>query len=86
MKTPTPMTESPRAVAWEALSPYSAARSRKDFTPHQLFAVLALKAFFKTLELRPVSFKAQTRQADAKFLYRILHFFSPWASPTIPIT
>jgi hypothetical protein len=49
------MTKSPRAVATEALRlaqdalpPYSAARSRKDFTQHQLFAVLALKTFFKT--------------------------------------
>jgi hypothetical protein len=55
MKTPTPMTKSPRAVAREALRlaqdalpPYSAARSRKDFTQHQLFAILALKTFFKT--------------------------------------
>ena len=49
------MTKSPRAVAQEALRlaqdalpPYSATRSRKDFTQHQLFAVLALKTFFKT--------------------------------------
>ena len=49
------MTKSPRAVAAEALRlarqalpPYSAARSRKDFTTHQLFAILALKTFFKT--------------------------------------
>ena len=49
------MSKSPRAVAQEALRlaqdalpPYSAARSRKDFTQHQLFAVLALKTFFKT--------------------------------------
>ena len=49
------MTKSPRAVAQEALRlaqdalpPYSAVRSRKDFTQHQLFAVLALKTFFKT--------------------------------------
>jgi hypothetical protein len=55
MKTPTPMTKSPRAVATEALRlaqdalpPYSAVRSRKDFTQHQLFAVLALKTFFET--------------------------------------
>jgi hypothetical protein len=55
MKTPTPMTKSPRAVAREALRlaqdalpPYSAPRSRKDFTTHQLFAVLALKTFLKT--------------------------------------
>ena len=35
-------------MAKAALEPYSAARSRKDFTQHQLFAVLALKTFFKT--------------------------------------
>jgi hypothetical protein len=55
MKTPTPMAKSPRAVAQEALRlaqdalpAYSSAKSRKDFTTHQLFAVLALKTFFKT--------------------------------------
>jgi len=55
MKTPTPMTKSPRAVAQEALRLaqeslplYSSPRSRKDFTQHQLFAVLALKTFLKT--------------------------------------
>ena len=49
------MTKSPRAVATEALRlakdalpAYTSARSRKDFTSHQLFAVLALKTFFKT--------------------------------------
>src|SRR5438046_8875348 len=55
MKTPTPMTKSPRAVAQEALRlaadalpSYSSVKSRKDFTQHQLFAVLTLKTFFKT--------------------------------------
>jgi hypothetical protein len=49
------MTKSPRAVAREALRLaqdalplYSAVRSRKDYTQHQLFAILALKAFLKT--------------------------------------
>jgi hypothetical protein len=49
------MTKSPRAVArealrlaQEALPPYSSKFSRKDFTQHQLFALLALKTFFKT--------------------------------------
>ena len=49
------MTKSPRAVAREALTlaqealpAYSSPTSRKDFTAHQLFAVLALKTFFKT--------------------------------------
>jgi hypothetical protein len=55
MKTPTPMTKSPRAAAQEALRlaqdalpACTSARSRKDFTAHQLFAVLALKTFFGT--------------------------------------
>jgi hypothetical protein len=49
------MTKSPRAVArealrlaQEALPAYSSKFSRKDFTQHQLFAVLALKTFLKT--------------------------------------
>ncbi len=49
------MTKSPRAVAQEALRlarealpPYSSKFSRKDFTQHQLFALLVLKTFFKT--------------------------------------
>ena len=49
------MTKSPRAVAraalrlaQDALPPYSAVRSRKDYTQHQLFAILALKTFLKT--------------------------------------
>jgi hypothetical protein len=49
------MTKSPRAVArealrlaQEALPAYSSKFSRKDYTQHQLFALLALKTFFKT--------------------------------------
>jgi len=49
------MTKSPRALArqalrlaQDALPAYSSARSRKDFTQHQLFAILTLKTFFKT--------------------------------------
>ena len=48
------MTKSPRAearealrLAQEALPAYSSKFSRKDFTQHQLFALLALKTFFK---------------------------------------
>src|SRR3954470_6864759 len=55
MKTTRPMTKSPRAVAREALRlarealpPYSSKYSRRDYTQHQLFALLALKTFFKT--------------------------------------
>lgn len=49
------MTKSPRALVREALrvargaiSTYSSKFSRKDFTQHQLFALLVLKTFLKT--------------------------------------
>jgi hypothetical protein len=49
------MTKSPRAVgrealrlAQETLPAYASKYSRKDYTQHQLFALLALKTFFKT--------------------------------------
>jgi len=55
METTRIMTKSPRAVArealrlaQEALPAYSSKFSRQDFTQHQLFALLALKTFFKT--------------------------------------
>jgi hypothetical protein len=55
MKTTRPMTKSPRAVAREALRlareslpAYSSKYSRKDYTQHQLFAILALKTFLNT--------------------------------------
>jgi hypothetical protein len=55
MKTTRPMTKSPRAVAREALRlaretlPAHASKfSRRNYTQHQLFALLALKAFLKT--------------------------------------
>jgi hypothetical protein len=35
-------------LAQEALPAYSSKFSRQDFTQHQLFALLALKTFFKT--------------------------------------
>ena len=48
------MSKSPLAVAREALRAasealpaYSSARSRRDYTQHQLFAVLALRQFFR---------------------------------------
>lgn len=49
------MTKSPRALAQEALRlaqealpAFSSKYSRRDFTQHQLFAILALKTFLKT--------------------------------------
>jgi hypothetical protein len=49
------MTKSPVALAREAIRAarralplYSSHYSRKDFTQHQLFAILALRQFFKT--------------------------------------
>ena len=82
MKTPTPMTKSPRAVAQEALRlaretlpPYSSARSRKDFTSHQLFAVLALKTFLKTDYRGVVAFLADFAELrDDLGLSKLPHF------------
>jgi hypothetical protein len=55
MKTTRPMTKSPLALARMALSvaresipAYSSKYSRKDFTQHQHFALLALREFLKT--------------------------------------
>ena len=82
MKTPTPMTKSPRAVAQEALRLaqeslplYSAVRSRKDFTQHQLFAVLALKTFLKTDYRGVVAFLADFAELrDDLGLTKLPHF------------
>src|SRR5262245_30138101 len=55
MSTTRPMTDSPLAFAEEslataraALPPYCSKFSKRDFTRHQLFAILALKTFLKT--------------------------------------
>jgi len=55
MSIPRPVTKSPLAVARKAMAVaeaslprYSSARSRKDYTQHQLFAALTLRQFFKT--------------------------------------
>src|SRR5262245_21800250 len=54
MKTKRKMTKSPLALAREALAvargalpEYSSKYSRKDYTQHQLFALLALREFLK---------------------------------------
>jgi hypothetical protein len=82
MKTPTPMTKSPRAVAQaalrlaqESLPPYSAVTSRKDFTQHQLFAVLALKTFLKVDYRGVVAFlKDFTDLRDDLSLKKVPHY------------
>src|SRR6059058_5339619 len=82
MKTPTPMTKSPRAVAQEALRlaqdtlpPYSSARSRKDFTQHQLFAILSLKTFLKVDYRGVVAFLADFAELrDDLALQKLPHY------------
>lgn len=82
MKPHTPMTKSPRAVAREALAlarrslpAYTSARSRKDFTAHQLFAVLALKTFLKTDYRGVVAFLADCAELRADLgLAKLPHF------------
>jgi len=55
MKTQRSMTRSPKALARmalrvsrHALPAYSSKFSKKDFTQHQLFALLVLRQFFRT--------------------------------------
>jgi hypothetical protein len=82
MKTPTPMTKSPRAVVQEALRlaqgtlpPYSSARSRKDYTQHQLFAILSLKTFLKVDYRGVVAFLADFAELrDDLALKKVPHF------------
>lgn len=47
-KSPAALCDEALKVARQALPLYSSARSRKDFTQHQLFALLVLRQFFKT--------------------------------------
>jgi hypothetical protein len=70
--TTRPMSKSPRRIAREALAlaqqafpAYSCRTSRKDFTQHQLFALLALKAFLKTDYRGVVAFAADFPELQA---------------------
>ena len=47
-KSPVALAKEALAVAQAALPPYSSRFSKKDFTQPQLFAILALRQFFKT--------------------------------------
>lgn len=47
-KSPVALAREALALAQHALDPYSSARSRHDFTQPQLFAILALRQFFRT--------------------------------------
>jgi hypothetical protein len=46
-KSPLRLAKTALATARQALSPYSSKFSRKDFTQHQLFALLVLREFLK---------------------------------------
>jgi hypothetical protein len=46
-KSPLRLAESALATARQALPPYSSKFSRRDFTQHQLFALLSLREFLK---------------------------------------
>lgn len=46
-KSPLAVAREALRVAAESLPAYSSPRSRRDFTQHQLFAVLVLRQFFK---------------------------------------
>ena len=47
-KSPLALTREALEVAKRSLPIYSSRYSRKDFTQHQLFAILTLRQFFKT--------------------------------------
>ena len=47
-KSPVALVREAMRVARRALPRYSSRYSRKDFTQHQLFAILALRQFFRT--------------------------------------
>ena len=47
-KSPVMLAKQALQTATMALSPYSASRSRHDFTQAQLFAILTLRQFFQT--------------------------------------
>jgi hypothetical protein len=81
------MTQSPRAVAREALAlalardalpAYSSARSWKDFTAHQLFAVLALQTFVRTDYRGVAQFLTDFAEIrDDLGLERVAHYSTP---------
>lgn len=76
------MTKSPLAFAKEAfrvgqsqLDPYSCARSRKDFTQPQLFALLALRQFFQADYRKTIEFVAEWAELQGVLqLKKIPHF------------
>jgi hypothetical protein len=47
-KSPLDLARAALAVAADALPAYSSKYSRRDYTQHQLFALLALRAFLRT--------------------------------------
>jgi len=47
-KSPRPVLKEALRVARDAMEPYSSKFSRRDYTQHQHFALLALKTFLKT--------------------------------------
>lgn len=47
-RSPIELAKMALTVAQEALPAYSSVKSRRDFTQHQLFAILALRQFFQT--------------------------------------
>lgn len=47
-KSPVAVARQAMRTARQALAPYSNKFSRRDFSQHQLFAILVLRQFFKT--------------------------------------
>jgi hypothetical protein len=74
-KSPMVLAKMALKIAQEALPPYSDLRSRHDFTQAQIFAILALRQFFKT-DYRGIIRILQEHQniKDALGLIKLPHY------------
>lgn len=74
-KSPIALAKQALQIATKALSPYSASRSRHDFTQAQLFTILTLRQFFQTDYRGIVQLLADfTDLRDAIGLSKIPHY------------
>jgi hypothetical protein len=74
-KSPLALTQVAYQVAKDSLDKYSSHYSRKDFTQHQLFAILSLRIFFR-VDYRGIVqiFKDFTDLQKALGLKKIPHY------------
>jgi len=74
-KSPKQVAEQALEVARQSLPPYSATHSPKLYTQHQLFAIAALRQFFRTDYRGIVALLADSRDLrEVLGLRRVPHF------------